>query len=129
MHRFIIICSEYPETRRTCGYETVTQLNLWIQRHVEYYFRDQCRYFLPRAVLFFLQIGDTIRYFKVSSLSFRETRRFVVIRGSRCPNLGLSFRVFLGSEFSGLSFRDTQGGVSKTQTLRKLDNFERFLQL
>ena len=78
-------------------------------------------------------LRDTIRYFKVLSLSFRETRRFVVIRGSRCLNLYyLRVRVFLGSEFfgsefsrhpeglsfSGLSFRDIQGRVWKTQTLK-----------
>ena len=48
-----------------------------------------------------------------------------------------NYRVFLGSEFfgsefsrhpEGLSFRDSQGVVSKTQTLRKLDNFERSLK-
>ena len=36
-----------------------------IRRHVECYFRDQCRHdFPPRAVLFFPQIQDTILWLK-----------------------------------------------------------------
>ena len=112
-----------PSGPKNSGCETVTQLakqlNFGDRLNIIFVISISEGIFRREPFYFFRQIQDEKRYFRVWVLSFRETRRFAVIRCTRCVNLfyirgwvfefSLIVSEFFGSEFSvhprGLSFK------------------------